>query len=146
VHVLRVTSPLESSLFDLSFFKIAVLAVLALVIFGPEQLPRMAVQAGRALRDFRRMADGARADLQQHLPEEFREFDLNDLNPKYFVRKHLMDEVNSISDLAKDPFTPPSATAAAGKATGSGIGTGMAAASGAPLAPGEAPPYDDEAT
>jgi sec-independent protein translocase protein TatB len=139
-----VTSPLEPPLFDLSFVKIAVLAVLALVIFGPDQLPRMAVQAGRALRDFRRLAEGARADLQQHLPDEFKEFDLNDLNPKYFVRKHLMDEVNSIADISR----PPSATgsAAASRAAGSGLGTGVAATATDRLAPGDHPPFDDEAT
>ena len=82
-------------MFDLSFFKIAVLAVIALVVFGPDQLPRLAAQAGRALRDVRRLAENARADLQEHLGPEFSEFDLNDLNPKYFVRKHLLDEANA---------------------------------------------------
>ncbi len=82
-------------MFDLSFFKIAVLAVIALVVFGPDQLPRLAAQAGRALRDVRRLAENARADLQEHLGPEFSEFDLNDLNPKYFVRKHLLDEASA---------------------------------------------------
>jgi sec-independent protein translocase protein TatB len=118
-------------LFDLSFVKIAVLAVIALVVFGPDQLPKMAAQAGRALRDVRRMAEGARADLQQHLPEEFKEFDLNELNPKYFVRKHLLDEAGN-----------PTGSEATGVA---GI-EGTAAPEPALLSPGEHPPYDDEAT
>jgi sec-independent protein translocase protein TatB len=37
--------------FDLSITKLLVLAVLAIVIFGPDQLPKIASQAGRALRD-----------------------------------------------------------------------------------------------
>jgi sec-independent protein translocase protein TatB len=117
-------------LFDLSFPKIAVLIVIALVVFGPDQLPKMAAQAGRALRDVRRLADGARADLQEHLGPEFTDFDLNDLNPKHFVRKHLLED--------DDPF---------------GTGTGTAITAGrtddAPvslLAPGESPPYDVDAT
>ncbi len=48
---------------DLSFTKLLVLAVLALVIFGPERLPSIAAQAGRMLRELRRMAEGARSEL-----------------------------------------------------------------------------------
>jgi sec-independent protein translocase protein TatB len=126
-------------LFDLSFVKIAVLAVIALVVFGPDQLPKMAAQAGRALRDVRRMAEGARADLQQHLPEEFKEFDINELNPKYFVRKHLLDEAGDLTGSG----TP--ATGAAMSAAGGAGATATATAEPA-LLPGENPPYDDEAT
>ena len=41
-------------MFDLSLPKLLVLAVIALVIFGPNELPTIAAQAGRALRDLRR--------------------------------------------------------------------------------------------
>ena len=78
--------------FDLSITKLLVLAVLALVIFGPDQLPKIASQAGRMLRDLRRMAEGAKADLQDGLGPEFADFDINDLNPRNFVRKHLLDD------------------------------------------------------
>ncbi len=79
--------------FDLSPLKILVLAVLGLVIFGPEQLPKMAAQAGQALRNLRRLAETARADLSDNLGADFRDFDFNDLNPRAFVRKHLFDEM-----------------------------------------------------
>ena len=126
-------------MFDLSFFKIAVLAVIALVVFGPDQLPKLAAQAGRALRDVRRMAENARADLQEHLPAEFSEFDINELNPKYFVRKHLLDEANGVIN------------GSGGSAAGSGvagIGAGVATEDDpiVRLEPGESPPYDIEAT
>jgi sec-independent protein translocase protein TatB len=78
--------------FDLSITKLLVLGVLALLIFGPDQLPKMASQFGRALRDLRHMAEKARTDLTENLGPEFRDFDINDLNPKAFVRKHLLDE------------------------------------------------------
>jgi len=119
-------------LFDLSFFKIGVLLVIALVVFGPEQLPRLAAQAGRALRDVRRMADNAKADLQEHLGPEFSEFDLNELNPKYFVRKHLLDEPGG----------------AGSEADGTGM-AGIGVRTEDPivrLEPGESPPYDVDAT
>jgi sec-independent protein translocase protein TatB len=78
-------------LFDLSITKLLILAVLGLMIFGPEQLPRMAAQAGKALRDLRRLAENARTDLTDSLGPEFSDFDFNDLNPRSFVRKHLLE-------------------------------------------------------
>jgi sec-independent protein translocase protein TatB len=118
--------------FDLSIGKILVLGVLALVLFGPEQLPRIAAQAGRALRDLRRMADGARADLREGLGPEFSDFDIADLNPKNFVRKHLFDDLDDLS------ATPALASEAAAEGNG--------AVTGPSLAVGERPPYDAEAT
>jgi sec-independent protein translocase protein TatB len=88
----------EVSLFDLSIPKLLILAVLGLMIFGPEQLPKMAAQAGRALRDLRRMAENARSDLSDSLGPEFRDFDLNDLNPRSFVRKHLLEDLDDDED------------------------------------------------
>jgi sec-independent protein translocase protein TatB len=128
-------------LFDLSFFKIAVLAVIALVVFGPDQLPRLAAQAGRALRDVRRLAENARADLQEHLGPEFSEFDLNDLNPKYFVRKHLLDEANAAMN-----GTDAKADGAGAAGGVAGIGAGLPDDLIVRLEPGESPPYDVEAT
>ena len=68
-------------MFDLSITKIAVLLVIAVVIFGPEQLPKLAQQAGRALRDLRRLADSATRDLKEGLGPEFEDFDVTDLHP-----------------------------------------------------------------
>ena len=122
-------------MFDLSIWKLMVLGVLALVIFGPEQLPKMAAQAGRALRDLRRLADVAKADLREGLGPEFRDFDFNDLNPRHFVRKHLWDELEPDGDRGVNET---------GTANGSRVPREPAA--GALLAPGESPPYDSEAT
>jgi sec-independent protein translocase protein TatB len=83
-------------MFDLSITKLLVLAVIGLVIFGPDQLPRMAGQLGRTLRDLRRIADKARADLHEGLGPEFAEFDVADLHPRTFVRKHLLDGLDSL--------------------------------------------------
>lgn len=113
---------------DLSLPKLLVLAVLALIIFGPDQLPKMASQAGRALRELRRLADGAKADLQEGLGPEFSDFDINDLNPKNFVRKHLLDDLNDDDHASRVRATP------------------AAAAAPAQLAPNESPPFDMEST
>ena len=79
-------------MFDLSITKLLILGVLGLMIFGPDQLPKIAAQAGKALRDLRRLAESAKSDLTDSLGPEFRDFDFTDLNPKSFVRKHLLDD------------------------------------------------------
>jgi sec-independent protein translocase protein TatB len=84
----------ESPVFDLSLPKLLVLAVIALIVFGPQELPAMAAKAGRALNDLRRIADGAKADLRQGLGPEFSDFDFDDLNPRRFAQKHLFSELN----------------------------------------------------
>ena len=115
-------------MFDLSFGKILFLAVIALVVFGPHELPKMAARAGKALRELRRIAEGAKADLREGLGPEFAEFEIEDLNPRHFVQKHLLSEMDVNGDVNGH-------TAAAAAAGGSGI-----------LLPGEEPPFDMEAT
>jgi sec-independent protein translocase protein TatB len=78
--------------FDLSLPKLLILAVLALVVFGPNELPKVAAQIGRFLRELKRIADGAQADLRQELGPEFADFDLTDLSPRRFVHKHLLTD------------------------------------------------------
>lgn len=134
VEVRRVE--IEASLFDLNFTKLLVLALIGLVIFGPEQLPKMAAQAGRALRDLRRLADNAREDLSENLGPEFRDFDVNDLNPRAFVRKHLLDPVEE-EDSTSWPDPAAEVPYAELPEPDSLVAT---------LAPGEIPPYDAEAT
>jgi len=140
--------------FDLSVTKILVLAVIALIVFGPNELPKVASQAGRMLRDLRRIAEGAKADLREGLGPEFENFDFEDLNPKTFVRKHLFDEAEqqALFDQFKastDLTTEPVATGAAGQPNGNGNGNGNGASNGAArstIRDGEEPPFDFEAT
>jgi sec-independent protein translocase protein TatB len=131
--------------FDLSMSKLLFLAVIALIVFGPNELPKIAAQAGRALRDLRRIAEGAKADLKEGLGPEFQDFDFEDLNPRRFVQKHLLDE----------PGTMPAAAGAGMNGPGmNGPGMGGAAmdaavtANGARpvLRDGDDPPFDLEAT
>ncbi|MDQ2815565.1 MAG: sec-independent translocase [Actinomycetota bacterium] len=118
----------ELSVFDLSISKLLILAVIALVIFGPNELPKMASQAGQALRDLRRIAEGAKNDLREGLGPEFANFEIEDLNPKRFVQKHLFDDLNGDSP---QPAAEPPRAARANKVM---------------LAPGERPPFDSDAT
>jgi sec-independent protein translocase protein TatB len=119
--------------FDLSFTKLLFLAVIALVVFGPKELPKIAAQAGRALRDLRRIAEVAKSDLKEGLGPEFQNFDFDDLNPRRFVQKHLLDEPAS---------TPAPAAASVSTANGTG---GVNGTRSDPQ-DGENPPFDVEAT
>ena len=123
---------------DLNFTKLLVLGVVALLVFGPERLPGIAAQAGRALRELRRMAEGAKSELQENLGPEFSQFDIADLNPKRFVRKHLMDELTGEGTLLGKIGENGNGS--------NGSGLSNLSAPVAALAPGERPPYDAEAT
>ena len=114
-------------MFDLSLPKLLVLTVIALVIFGPDELPKIASQVGRALRDLRRIAERAKNDLREELGPEFASIDTEDLNPKRFMQKHLFDEPNTDQGTQQQPAR-------------------QTAANGTPLTPGERPPLDPNAT
>jgi sec-independent protein translocase protein TatB len=77
--------------FDIGTGELLTLAIVALLIFGPERLPEMAAKAGRLVRQLRSMADGARDELSEQLGPEFRDLKLSDLQPRTLVRKHLLD-------------------------------------------------------
>jgi sec-independent protein translocase protein TatB len=138
--------------FDLSLTKILVLAVIALIVFGPNELPKVASQAGRMLRDLRKIAEGAKADLREGLGPEFQDFDFEDLNPKTFVRKHLFDEAEqqALFDQFKattdDGAAGTMTAAVAGAQNGNGNGNGNVSAARTTIRDGEEPPFDFEAT
>jgi sec-independent protein translocase protein TatB len=119
--------------FNIGLGELIVLLLLGVLIFGPDKLPRMARDAGRLVRQLRTMADGAKAGLRSELGEDFGDLDLSDLNPRTFVRRYVLDD-----DAAGPGAT---ATAVAGvPAQTQAHGTVR------PLAPGEHPPFDPDAT
>jgi len=113
--------------FDLSLPKLLVLAVIALVVFGPDELPTIAAQAGRALRDLRKIAEDAKNDLREGLGPEFAGFEIEDLNPRRLVHKHLSGDLNADQGAQQQPAR-------------------QAASNGTPLTPGERPPSDPNVT
>jgi sec-independent protein translocase protein TatB len=90
-------------MFDLSLPKLLVLAVIALVVFGPSELPTIAAQAGRALRDLRKIAEEAKNDLREGLGPEFADFEIEDLSPKRFMQKHLSSDLNADQRAQQQP-------------------------------------------
>jgi sec-independent protein translocase protein TatB len=75
---------------NLNWWNIAVLLLLALIIFG-DKLPQMISDGLRMLRNLRRMAQDATTDLGRELGTDLQ---LEDLHPKAFVRKHLLSEAD----------------------------------------------------
>ena len=106
--------------------ELAVLAVVGLLIFGPDRLPKAAADAARMLRQLRAMARGAAADLKAELGPEMADLDLASLHPRRIVGSLLEDDdVPGVAAPLPDAGPGPSLTA---------------------LQPGEVPPYDFDAT
>jgi sec-independent protein translocase protein TatB len=108
---------------NLGFAEILVLAVLGLVIFGPERLPKALKDAGRMMRELRTLARGAATDLKAELGPEMADLDLRSLHPRRFVENALFGDDD-------DPGSTP-------------VGR---AAPAVVLPDGERPPYDADAT
>ena len=83
-------------LLDINAPEFVLLLVLAVILFGPERLPDLARKAARVVRYIRTMASSAQQQLSRELGPGFEDLDLRDLNPRTFVQKHLLDEVDPI--------------------------------------------------
>ena len=79
---------------DIGAGEFIALAIIALIVLGPEKLPRYAAEAARMLQRLRGVATSARADVRRELGPEFQDISLGDLNPRSLVRKHLLDPVD----------------------------------------------------
>lgn len=88
---------------NLGFMEVISLVLLGLFIFGPERLPKVIGDAARFLRSARQMARNATSELQNELGTDI---DITDLNPRTFVRKHLLsdDEVDDLSRPLREAF------------------------------------------
>jgi sec-independent protein translocase protein TatB len=98
---------------SLGWLEIGVLVIVALLVFGPDKLPSVARDAARMLGELRKMAQGARTQLKSELGPEFADIDFDSLNPRAFVRKHLLEDLD-------DPDVEPSAGPPATGSTGPG--------------------------
>jgi sec-independent protein translocase protein TatB len=71
-------------MFDLSLGKIAVIAVIALFLVGPDKLPAYAAQLGRWVRVARGMLDGAKERVREEMGPEFDDVDWQRLDPRRY--------------------------------------------------------------
>lgn len=68
---------------NLGFGEMVVLAIIGLLVVGPERLPKLAADAGRLVRELRRMATGVTADLRAEFGSDLDE--LRSLDPRRFL-------------------------------------------------------------
>ncbi|MGH3509383.1 MAG: sec-independent translocase [Nocardioidaceae bacterium] len=106
-------------MFGVGLPEMAVIALVAVLVFGPDRLPEFARQAGRMVRQLKQFADSARDDIRAELGPEYSNFELTDLDPRRAVRKYMQDAWDEDTD------TP---------------------SKGRTLGPGDRPPYDADAT
>ncbi|MFE0463945.1 sec-independent translocase [Kitasatospora sp. NPDC058965] len=134
--------------FDIGPLEMLTLAVMAIVIFGPDKLPKLIQDAMGFVRKVRAFADSAKEDIRSELGPEFKDFDFEDLNPKTFVRKNLIgdgqdplgfnalrEEMDIRTVLDDKPATAVRTAEPA-----------VAAPAAVPLAAGERAPFDPDAT
>jgi len=140
-------------MFDIGLGEFIALAVIALIVFGPDRLPKAAAQGGRALRQLREMATNARKELGDSagldtITEEWKS--LQELHPKRIISSALEAPADAASgsagtSTASSPGSAPPAKAA-GPSGPSAAGQSPPTSSGTtPPAPGSGG-YDPDAT
>jgi Tat protein translocase TatB subunit len=61
--------------FGIGPFEVALVAIIAVIVLGPERIPGVAVQLARAVRYMRGYANDATADIRKELEELTKEYD-----------------------------------------------------------------------
>ena len=127
---------------DIGFGEILVIVVLALLVFGPDRLPKVAADAARTLRQVRQMAASARKDLVDasgleddgEMAQAVR--DIRDLDPRRAMKDVLTDDPFATGRDGGSKAAAAGASAAAGGVAGaaSGKGGGKGPGKGVPAA------------
>lgn len=81
--------------------EIAVLIVIAVLMFGPDKLPEMARKAARIYHYLKNIANNTRDQLRSELGPQFADLDYQDLKPQNFVRKYVLDSLQDDIDEIK---------------------------------------------
>ncbi|WP_316669849.1 sec-independent translocase [uncultured Propionibacterium sp.] len=90
------------SIFGINAGEFVILVVLAVIFFGPERIPELSRKAARVVFYVRNIANGATQQLKEELGPEYQDLTLDDLNPKTFVQRHLLDDIQADLDGVKD--------------------------------------------
>ncbi len=91
-------------MFGISGPEFIVLVAVAAVVLGPERLPEYAQQLGRLVRELRRMARGASAQVRSELGPEFDEIDWRKLDPRQYDPRRIVREALADSFDPDDPL------------------------------------------
>ncbi len=87
--------------FDFGPGEVIGLAVLAMILIGPERLPNFAVDAARFLKKVRNFATNATNELKENLGPGFEDLQPSDLRPKAFIKKQIANAMDEDSPSAK---------------------------------------------
>lgn len=90
-------------MFDIGIGEIILLAVLGLLVFGPERLPKAAADAARMLKQVRTMAAGARKELSDSAGIDMSEAkeafsSIADLHPRRLMQSVMSDDPDDDPD------------------------------------------------
>ncbi len=125
-------------LFDINAWEAVIIIVLAFVLIGPDRLPEYAAKLGRAVRQLKQLAEGAKVQLREQMGPEFDDIDWNAYDPRQYDPRRIVRE--ALSSDGSDDEDDADGTDDAG-ASG---GYGDAAAS--EYNPSLPTPYDPDAT
>ena len=91
-------------MFNIGPFELMILAIIGVVILGPERLPGLARDAAQMLRTLRDLATGARQQLRDELGPEFADVDLRNLNPRTALTRAVFGDEEDLDSLRRmDP-------------------------------------------
>ena len=91
-------------MFDINGAEFIVLAIIVLVVVGPERLPTYAAQLGRMVRELRKLAAGAREQVRAELGPEFDDVDWAKLDPRQYDPRRIVRE--ALTEAWEDDDTP----------------------------------------
>ena len=152
---------------DIGPLELVTIIVLAVLVFGPDKLPKVIQDVMRTVRKIREFSESAKQDIRQELGPEFKDFEFEDLNPKTFIRKQLdnddlgLKEIRNGFDLKKEMAevadavhsrdTDASSSGSAGSGSGRIDMSKKPETSGTPAkleksAADDRPPFDADAT
>jgi sec-independent protein translocase protein TatB len=73
------------------------MALLAVVLVGPDKLPQFSADSARFIRKIRDLAQGATKDLRENLGPGYEDLKVADLHPKTFIKKHINEVLSEPS-------------------------------------------------
>jgi sec-independent protein translocase protein TatB len=95
--------------FDINGWELILLAVLAVVVLGPERLPEYAAKLGRFVRQARSMAERAKSQLKEEMGPELSDVDWRAYDPRqYDPRKIVRDALLTPDPSPVAPHDPAS--------------------------------------
>ncbi|WP_181160286.1 sec-independent translocase [Streptomyces solincola] len=90
---------------DVGLLKLVTLAVIAVLVFGPDKLPELVRQVTSFLQNVRRFTDGAQQEVRSQLGPGYEDFTFSDLHPRELARKHLLDG-QTPAEAVRESFDP----------------------------------------